>query len=125
QEDPILRIQTALDWYRQQNQRDRGTLAGQLGAVEAMRGETAGVRQQLQEADRLALIGRVTMGVAHELGGPLALLAGWLERLQTLEQTGAHAQERARCVEQATHAAEQIERLLTELARPGLQKTRD
>ncbi len=123
--DALKRIEAALDWYRRQNARDRVLLAGQLGAVEALRDEADGARQQLQEADRLALVGRVAMGVSHELGGPLALLAGWLERLRTLEAENAPQEQRARCVREVEQAAQQIERLLTELARPGLQRTRD
>ena len=123
--DPLRRIANALDWYRRQNARDRVLLAGQLGAVEALRDEAAGARQQLHEADRLALIGRVAMGVSHELGGPLALLAGWLERLRALEETHAPPEQRSRCLAELERAAEQIERLLTELARPGLPRTRD
>ncbi len=123
--DALARIEAALDWYRRQNARDRVLLAGQLGAVEALRDEAAGARQQLHEADRLALIGRVAMGVSHELGGPLALLTGWLERLRTLEAADAPAAQRTRCIDEVERAAQQIERLLTELARPGLQRTRD
>ncbi len=123
--DALLRIEAALDWYRRQNARDRLLLAGQLGAVEALRDEAAGARQQLHEADRLALIGRVAMGVSHELGGPLALLAGWLERLRTLEANHAPQDQRTRCIDEVERAAQQIERLLTELARPGLPRTRD
>lgn len=125
EQDALARIEAALDWYRRQNARDRLQLAGQLGAVEALRDEAEGARQQLHEADRLALIGRVTMGVSHELGGPLALLTGWLERLRTLEAQGAPATERARCLDEIERSSQQIERLLTELARPGLQRTRD
>lgn len=123
--DALARIEAALNWYRQQNARDRVLLAGQLGAVEALRDEAAGARQQLHESDRLALIGRVAMGVSHELGGPLALLSGWLERLRTLEAADASQAERMRCVSEVEQAAQQIERLLTELARPGLHRTRD
>ncbi len=123
--DALARIAAALDWYRRQNARDRVLLAGQLDAVEALRGEAAGARAQLHEADRLALVGRVAMGVSHELGGPLALLTGWLERLRTLEAADAPADARMRCIGEIESAAQQIERLLTELARPGLQRTRD
>lgn len=123
--DALRRLEIALTWYRRQNQRDRGMLVEQLGAVDALRGEAAGARQQLAEADRLALIGRVAMGVSHELGGPLALLMGWLDRLRTLEQAQADPQKRERAIAAAEQAAQQIERLLTDLARPGLQQTRD
>ena len=123
--DALQRIEAALAWYRRQNARDRLLLAGQLGAVEALRDEAAGAREQLHEADRLAMVGRVAMGVSHELGGPLAILTGWLERLRALEDAQAPAAPRQRCVDEIDRAAQQIERLLTELARPGLPRTRD
>ena len=123
--DPLARIAAALAHFRRQAARDRVNLAGQLDAVDALRGEAEGARAQLHEADRMALLGRMAMGLSHELGGPLALLAGWLERLQALEAAGAPQPERQRCLAAIADAAAQIERLLTELARPGLQRQRD
>lgn len=123
--DALVRAQAALAHYQKRTERDRSALSGQLDAAGALRGEAQGAREHLAEADRMALVGRVAMGVTHELGGPLALLGGWLERLRALELAGATAEERQHCMDQAEHAAKQIERLLTDLARPGLQRTRD
>ena len=123
--DALARLEAALAYYRKQSERTRAAMSGQLDAADALRGEAQGARQHLAEADRMALVGRVAMGVTHELGGPLALLSGWLERLRALELADAPATERQVCVDQAEHAARQIERLLTDLARPGLQRTRD
>ncbi|MBM4342907.1 MAG: HAMP domain-containing histidine kinase, partial [Deltaproteobacteria bacterium] len=83
------------------------------------------VAAQLQQADRLALVGRVAMGMAHEIGGPLAILGGYLERLEALQRADAPLDKRLHCIDQARHAADRIHALLSDLAQPGLPQARD
>lgn len=115
----VEQLQQALDQLREELARERARLLGQLQAYDGLRQAADETMRQLAESDRLALVGRVAMGVAHEVGGPLAIVTGYLERLRSLEESGATLADRLRCVEQAQHAAQRIRVILQDLARPG------
>jgi signal transduction histidine kinase len=110
----------------QQTAHDRAqALQARLGAIDVLRGAADTTLAQLQETDRLALVGRVALGVAHEVGGPLAVLVAALDGCAQLERDGAPAAERLRYLDQAEAAARQIGRILGDLSQPGLPSRRD
>lgn len=121
----LERISAALHQLRRAQGRDQADLRAQLDAVGAMRDAAEAVLSRLQEADRLALVGRVALGVAHEVGGPLAIVAAALERLQAMDQEGATPDDRQRCIRHASTATERIHTILSDLSEPGRPRTRD
>ncbi len=121
----IETIAEALRDLRRQLGRGEVDRRAQLEAVGALRDAAESTLARLHESDRLALVGRVALGVAHEVGGPLAIVGAALERLQALhEQEGPLAQ-RQLCVDRAVHAAERIATILHDLSEPGLPRSRD
>ncbi len=123
--DELDAMADALGRYRRQLADERADRSAQLEALGQMQGAADTVAAQLQHADRLALVGRVAMGMAHEIGGPLAILGGYLERLEALERSDAPMEKRMHCIDQARHAADRIHGLLSDLAQPGLPQARD
>ena len=123
--DELGRIAAALAWYRRRLAKDQRDLASQLGAAGALRDAADNAQEQLAQSDRLALVGRLALGVAHEVGGPLAVAAGQLERLQVLETRGADLRERLHAIAQAEASLAQIHTILADLSQPGLPRTRD
>ncbi len=123
--DEIDRLSAALAAYRRQLADERTDRADQMQALGVLRGAADAIAAQLQQSDRLALVGRVAMGMAHEIGSPLAIVVGFLDRLQALEQTDAPLDQRLRCIDQARHAADRIHALLSDMAQPGLPQPRD
>lgn len=51
-------------------------------------GRERDLERQLQESERIAVIGRVTQGLAHELGAPLTVIDGRIRRLERLDADG-------------------------------------
>lgn len=75
--------------------------------------EKAKLQEQLRHADRLATIGQLAAGVAHELNEPLAAILGFAQLIQSqdavLEQINLDA---GRIVNASLHAREVIKKLL-------------
>lgn len=121
----IQRIAQALHAMRRQLGRGEVDRRGQLEAVGALRDAADSTLARLHEADRLALVGRVALGVAHEVGGPLAIVGAALERLQDLHDHGGTEGEKQLCLDRAGTAAERIRTILHDLSEPGLPRGRD
>lgn len=73
---------------------------------------------EIRKADRLALVGQLATGLAHEIGTPLNVIAGNAELLRSdLKAQGLDAIELDTIITQADRISHLIERLLT-FARP-------
>jgi signal transduction histidine kinase len=60
---------------------DRLRIAGQLQALQTAHEALETTQSQLVRAERLAVVGKLAAGLAHEIGNPLAVLGGFLELL--------------------------------------------
>jgi two-component system, NtrC family, sensor kinase len=90
-----------------------GALAGQLNAM------TAAVKEhqaQLVQSEKLAGIGRLAAGVAHEINNPLGVILGYVQLLRRRAEGGL-AEDLGVVEEEALRAKEIVEGLL-DLARP-------
>jgi signal transduction histidine kinase len=75
--------------------------------------EQARLQDQLRHADRLATIGKLAAGVAHELNEPLTGILGFAELLKDLPHLPAQASsDLARIESAALHAREVVRKLL-------------
>jgi len=52
----------------------------------------AGIRRQVEQADRLRILGEITAGIAHELNTPLANILGFAELLKERIEGDVHAE---------------------------------
>ncbi len=72
---------------------------------------------QLRHAERLTTVGRLSSGLAHELGTPLNVVIGRAELIATGEVVGAEAQENGRIIVEQSHRMSGIIRQLLDFAR--------
>jgi signal transduction histidine kinase len=75
------------------------------------------VLEQLRHADRLATVGGLASGIAHEIGTPLAVVAGRGKMIASGEVTGEEALDNARIVVEQTQRISKIIRQLLDFAR--------
>jgi len=73
--------------------------------------------EQLRHADRLATVGKLASGIAHELGTPLNVVAGRAKMIATAEVTGDQATQSARTIADQAAKMTNIIRQLLEFAR--------
>ena len=62
---------------------DRAALQDRLGDLERATDELTTAQEQLVRSARLAAVGRLSAGVAHEIGNPLAAIRGLLDLMQS------------------------------------------
>ena len=83
-----------------------------LERVAIKRNETL-LKQQMQHADRLTIIGELTAGIAHELNTPLANILGFAELLkEDLENNTAVASDLDKIIKNAIFSREVVKKLM-------------
>jgi two-component system NtrC family sensor kinase len=96
-----------------------GSLSEQRLAAERQAEERLSLERELRHSERLASVGRLAAGVAHEMGAPLNVIKGRVEMLR--ERPDSPVENRARNLDiisaQADSITEIVRQLLT-LARP-------
>jgi signal transduction histidine kinase len=99
-------INTMCDKLDAANQRIASETAARIAAIE-----------QLRHADRLATVGQLASGIAHELGTPLNVVAQRAKMIASGEVLGTDAQQGARVVFDQTQRITAIIRQLLDFAR--------
>jgi two-component system, NtrC family, sensor kinase len=100
---------------------ERARLAGKVVELERANGELVRARESLLRAERLATLGRLASGIAHEVGNPLGAITGYVELARDrLRSGGADATDDflARIGDEALRI-DRIVRDLLDLARPA------
>jgi signal transduction histidine kinase len=93
--------------------------------VNAMCDRLVATLQQLRHADRLATVGKLASGVAHELGTPLNVVSARARMIADGEANAAEAREYAGVIVGATERMTKTIRQLMQFARRGkVEKTR-
>lgn len=102
-------------------------VARQVGlVVEAHEAERAGAQmaEKLRRADRLALVGQLAAGVAHELNEPLVAILGYAELIQqSFGLPDRTARDLAGIVKASLHAREVVRKLLLFARQAPVEKT--
>lgn len=98
----------------------RGDAAGRLVEYEGIVKDITQrklMRRQLLQADRLASLGQLAAGVAHEINNPLGLILGYTQLLLREEADGAGIREDLQTIEKQTQNCKKIVEDLLNFAR--------
>lgn len=103
-------------------QRDREALARSVERLEAANRRLQQAHDEVLRAEKLAAVGRLSAGLAHEIGNPLGIVGGYLELLR---RPRIPAEEHKDIVARAKTEIDRIGRILRQLldlARPERQE---
>ena len=89
-----------------------------LASLREQRATLASQSERLQRAERLAAIGRLSAGVAHEVGNPLAAIVGYTELLRDEPELSGEARDLLERVAAQTQRIQAIVAQLLDYARP-------
>jgi len=98
---------------------ERGALEQRLMELEEATGELKFTQRQLVHGEKLASVGRLAAGVAHEIGNPLSAVLGFVELLQSDDLTDAERTEFLARIHKETNRIHHIIRDLLDFARQG------
>jgi two-component system NtrC family sensor kinase len=116
---PVLgRLGIAFDRMGARLAEERRKVEAQVAALEAANRSLAEARESAIRQEKLATVGRLAAGVAHEIGNPLAALLGYMQIIRNRPEAKALAA----FVEPMEREARRIDRILRDLldfARPG------
>lgn len=83
----------------------------------------AQLEEQLRHADRLAMIGKLASGVAHEINEPLESILGFAQLLQKEEMPEAQRKDLAKIITGGLHAREIVRKLVLFARQEPLNKS--
>ncbi|MDY7228460.1 sensor histidine kinase [Hyalangium rubrum] len=115
---PLMsRIQSALNRMAEALRREQALTRSQVEALQQANARLARAHTELVSAERLATVGKLAAGVAHEVGNPLAGILGYLS-LARMKATSPELKEYLGHIDHEVHRIDSIVRGLLDLGRP-------
>jgi signal transduction histidine kinase len=117
----VARLAVAFNEMAAQLREERHRLTDRLAQLERMTAERDSAEAQVLRSERLASVGRLAAGVAHEIGNPLAAILGFVELLQGDGLDSDEQAEFLRRIHKETDRINHIIRNLLDFSRRGAQ----
>ena len=108
----LVRLAVAFNRMARELQRDKRSLEARLHELEETTRVLRATQDQLIRSEKLAGVGRLAAGIAHEIGNPLAAILGLVELLQ---MGGTSAHESGEFLTRIHNETERIHRIIRDL----------
>ena len=118
QTDDVSKLSRSLDQMFRRIHTDRDELQKMVAALEEANQSLTQAQSEIIRAEKLASVGRLSAGIAHEIGNPLGIVLGYLELLKGGDITDT---ERLDFITRAMAEIQRINKIIRELldlARP-------
>jgi two-component system, NtrC family, sensor kinase len=116
--DAVGRVAAAVNRLAERLREERARTRAQIEALEAANQKLREAREDLARSERLASVGRLAAGVAHEVGNPVAALIAYAGLMRDRLAQGKDVAGYAERVEREAIRIDRIVRDLLDLARP-------
>ena len=98
---------------------DRETLRSTVMSLEKANLELKKAQEEIIRAEKLASVGRLSAGIAHEIGNPIGIVMGYLELLKQTDISESEKDEYIQRTENEIERINTIIRQLLEISRPS------
>jgi len=117
----LARLAVSFNAMQKQLVEEKDTLRARLAELEAATGELAAAQESLVRSEKLASVGRLAAGIAHEIGNPLSAISGLVELVESGDLEPDEEREFLARVRKETERINRIIRDLLDFARadPG------
>jgi len=105
-------LSLALNRMMQHISSEKSKLKSTVISLEAANRELNKTQEEMVRSEKLVSIGRLSSGIAHEIGNPLGIILGYLE---LLKQSGLNETERLDFIDRAESELNRISRIIREL----------
>ena len=111
-ESPFRKLSTRLNTLFERIERDNRTLRQNVRELEGVNAELQEKNDLVIRSEKLATAGRLSAGLAHEIGNPLAIIMGYLE---LLARDDLSASEKTQFSQKSQQELDRIQRLIQQL----------
>jgi signal transduction histidine kinase len=119
QEDNELnRLSSALNRMLQRITEDKHKLQESVTGLERANAELKRAQNEIIRAEKMASVGRLAAGIAHEIGNPIGIVLGYLDLIKQPDLQRAELDDFARRAEKEIQRINTVIRQLLDLARP-------
>jgi len=117
QDTELGQLSTALNQMLQRIEEDREKLQQSVVSLESANNELLATREEMVRTEKLASVGRLAAGLAHEIGNPIGVVQGYLGLLQQDDLTGEERNDFARRSENELQRINRLVRQLLDFSR--------
>ncbi|MFH0727526.1 MAG: ATP-binding protein [Pseudomonadota bacterium] len=101
------------------NLKDNQKLSETVASLQQAMEDLKKAQQEMIRAEKLATVGRLSSGIAHEIGNPIGIMLGYLELIQQPSFPEIEKGDIIRHIEVQARRIDQIIRQLLDFSRPG------
>jgi len=119
EDNELHKLSKALNSMLRRIAADKETLKATVSSLEKANAELKQAQRDMIRAEKLASVGRLSAGIAHEIGNPIGIINGYLELLKQADVTRTEQIEYITRTENEINRINTIIRQLLDLARPS------
>lgn len=118
EDNELQRLSSSLNGLLRRVSADKQKLRATVASLETANTELRKAQSEIIRAEKLASVGRLSAGIAHEIGNPIGIVMGYLELLKHQEISDGERVEFLNRAQQEIERISTIIRQLLEISRP-------
>ncbi len=119
EDNELNRLSSALNRMLTRISSDKKKLKDTVCSLERANVELKNAQKEIIRSEKMASVGRLAAGIAHEIGNPIGIVLGYLEMLKAKELADDERIDFLRRTEDEVQRINTVIRQLLDLARPG------